>query len=241
MYKVKLENFTGPLDLLLYFIRRDEIDVYDIPLARITAEYMETLDDMMQTLNLNVAGEFILMAATLMRIKAKMLLPKPQLGDEDEVEDPRAELVQQLLEYQRFKDMAYDLDKLAMERGQYHSRGFEMNSPDLEEDAAAYLKDVTLYEIARLFKNAMDNMPVIQPYELHREQVHLGDQKALISRSFDIDGRLRFSALIKKLKTKLEVVVTFLAVLELVRMRQIIVIQNDLFGEMEMKRLGAEA
>jgi len=240
MYKVKLENFTGPLDLLLYFIRRDEIDVYDIPIARITAEYMETLD-MMQTLNLNVAGEFILMAATLMRIKVKMLLPKPQLGDEDEVEDPRAELVQQLLEYQRFKKMAYDLDKLAMERGQYHPRGFEMNSPDMEENAASYLKDVTLYEIARLFKNAMDNMPVIQPYELHREQVHLGDQKALISHSFDINGRLRFSALIKKLKTKLEVVVTFLAVLELVRMRQIIVIQNDLFGEMEMQRLGAEA
>ena len=86
MYKVKLENFTGPLDMLLYFIRRDEIDVYDIPIAQITAEYMETLD-MMQTLNLNVAGEFILMAATLMRIKAKMLLPKPQLGEEDEVED----------------------------------------------------------------------------------------------------------------------------------------------------------
>ena len=240
MYNVKLENFTGPLDLLLYFIRRDEIDVYDIPIARITAEYMETLE-IIQTLNLNVAGEFILMAATLMRIKAKMLLPKPQLGDEDEVEDPRAELIQQLLENQRFKDMAYDLDKLAMERGQYHPRGFEMNSPDLEEDASTYLKDVTLYEIARLFKNAMENMPVIQPYELHREQVHLGDQKALISRSFNIDGRLRFSVLIKKLKTKLEIVVTFLAVLELVRMRQIIVIQNDLFGEMEMQRLGAEA
>ena len=240
MYNVKLENFTGPLDLLLYFIRRDEIDVYDIPIARITAEYMETLD-MMQTLNLNVAGEFILMAATLMRIKAKMLLPKPQLGDEDEVEDPRAKLIQQLLEYQRFKEMAYDLDKLAMERDQYHPRGFEMNSPDLEEDASTYLKDVTLYEIARLFKNAMENMPVIQPYELHREQVQLSDQKALIFRSFDIDGRLCFSALIKKLKTKLEVVVTFLAVLELVRMRQIIVIQNDLFGEMEMQRLGAEA
>ena len=240
MYNVKLENFTGPLDLLLYFIRRDEIDVYDIPIARITAEYMETLK-IMQTLNLNVAGEFILMAATLMRIKAKMLLPKPQLGDEDEVEDPRAKLIQQLLEYQRFKEMAFDLDKLAMERDQYHPRGFEMNSPDLEEDASTYLKDVTLYEIARLFKNAMENMPVIQPYELHREQVHLSDQKALIFRSFDIDGRLCFSTLIKKLKTKLEVVVTFLAVLELVRMRQIIVIQNDLFGEMEMQRLGAEA
>ena len=240
MYNVKLENFTGPLDLLLYFIRRDEIDVYDIPIARITAEYMETLE-IMQTLNLNVAGEFILMAATLMRIKAKMLLPKPQLGDEDEVEDPRAKLIQQLLEYQRFKEMAYDLDKLAMERDQYHPRGFEMNSPDLEEDASTYLKDVTLYEIARLFKNAMENMPVIQPYELHREQVHLGDQKALISRSFNIVGRLRFSVLINKLNTKLEIVVTFLAVLELVRMRQIIVIQNDLFGEMEMQRLGAEA
>ena len=149
MYKVKLENFAGPLDLLLYFIRRDEIDVYDIPIARITEEYMETLE-IMETLNLNVAGEFILMAATLMRIKAKMLLPKPQLSDEDEVEDPRAELVQQLLEYQRFKEMAYDLDKLAMERRKYHPRGFEMNSPELEEDAASYLKDVTLFETASI-------------------------------------------------------------------------------------------
>ena len=108
MYRVKLENFSGPLDLLLYFIRRDKIDIYDIPIASITKEYMDTMQ-MLENLNLNIAGEFILMAATLMRIKAKMLLPKPESINLDEESDPRAELVQQLIEYQRFKEMSFDL------------------------------------------------------------------------------------------------------------------------------------
>ena len=99
MYRVKLENFSGPLDLLLYFIRRDKIDIYDIPIASITKEYMDNIE-MLENLNLNIAGEFILMAATLMRIKAKMLLPRPELINLEEESDPRAELVQQLLEYQ---------------------------------------------------------------------------------------------------------------------------------------------
>jgi segregation and condensation protein A len=240
MYKVELENFSGPLDLLLYFIRRDKIDIYDIPISSITKEYMDTLE-MLENLNLNIAGEFILMAATLMSIKAKMLLPKPEFIDLDEESDPRIELVQQLLEYQRFKEMSFDLKQLAEERSHYHTRGMKMRTPDYKEHITEHLKDVTIFEIARIFKNAMENMPVIQPYELHREEIHLDAQKEIILKSFDMQGSLKFSFLLDKLKSKIEVVVTFLAILELVRMRKIVVIQNKIFGEMEMQKIEAEA
>ena len=240
MYKVKLENFSGPLDLLLFFIKRDKIDIYDIPIASITKEYMDTLG-MVETLNLNIAGEFILMAATLMRIKVKMLLPKPELFDLDEGSDPRAELVQQLLEYQRFKEMSFDLKQLAEHRSHYHTRGAKMESPYYKEDISEHLKDVTIFEIANIFKKAMDNMPVIHPYELHREGINLNDQKAKILKSFNIDGSLCFSILLKKLKSRIEIIVTFLAILELVRIRQIFVIQSAVFGEIEMKKIEAEA
>ena len=240
MYKVKLENFSGPLDLLLFFIKRDKIDIYDIPIASITKEYMDTLG-MFETLNLNIAGEFILMAATLMRIKVKMLLPKPELFDLDEGSDPRAELVQQLLEYQRFKEMSFDLKQLAEHRSHYHTRGAKMDPPDYKEDISEHLKDVTIFEIANIFKKAMDNMPVIHPYELHREEINLNDQKAKILKSFNIDGSLCFSILLKKLKSRIEIIVTFLAILELVRIRQIFVIQSAVFGEIEMKKIEAEA
>ena len=240
MYRVKLENFSGPLDLLLYFIHRDKIDIYDIPIASITKEYMDNIE-MLENLNLNIAGEFILMAATLMRIKAKMLLPRPELINLEEESDPRAELVQQLLEYQTFKEMSFDLKQLAEHRSHYHPRGMKMKSPKYEENISEHLKDVTIYEIARIFKNAMENMPVIHSYELNREQINLDEQKAMILRSFDMQGLLRFSYLLANLKSKIEVVVTFLAILELVRMRKIIVIQSEVFGEMEIQKIEAEA
>jgi segregation and condensation protein A len=240
MYKVKLENFSGPLDLLLYFIRRDKVDIYDIPISSITKEYMDTLE-MLENLNLNIAGEFILMAATLMRIKAKMLLPKPEFTDLHEESDPRAELVQQLIEYQRFKEMSFDLKQLAEKRSYNHPRGMKMKSPEYDEDISEHLKDVTIFEIASIFKKAMENMPVIHPYELHREEIHLDVQKAMILKSFDMQGSLKFSSLLDKLKSKIEIVVTFLAILELVRMRKIVVIQSKVFGEMEMQKIEAEA
>ena len=105
MHKVELDQFQGPLDLLLYFIRRDEIDIYDIPIAKITAEYLQIIEDM-KSMNLSIAGEFILMSATLMRIKSKMLLPRPDLDELGEPIDPRTELVQQLIEYRKYKDIA---------------------------------------------------------------------------------------------------------------------------------------
>jgi segregation and condensation protein A len=235
MYKVHLENFDGPLDLLLFFIRRDEIDIYDIPISHITKEYLSTLDQMQQ-INIGVAGEFIEMVATLMRIKSKMLLPHPQM-DED-IEDPRSPLVRQLLEYRRYKDLAQQLENLAEERSHYFPRGYETPVPVGEEDPGVYLRQVSLYDIAHYFKVAMENKPIISRYELHREDISLDDQKAIILANLDEKGFLKFSVLNTKLETKIEVIVTFLTILEMIRNEEIIIVQQKLFGELEIQIKG---
>ena len=238
MYKVHLENFDGPLDLLLFFIRRDEIDIYDIPISHITKEYLSTLDQIQQ-INIGIAGEFIEMAATLMRIKSKMLLPKPQI--EKGFEDPRYPLVRQLLEYQRYKDLAEQLENLAEERSHYFSRAYESPVPVGDEDPDVYLRQITLYDITHYFKVAMENKPIISRYELQREDFSLEDQKAIILANLDAMGFLKFSLLMTKLETKLEVIVTLLAVLEMIRNEEIIIIQQKLFGELEIQIKGKKA
>lgn len=239
-YRVQLENFEGPLDLLLFFIKRDELDIYDIPIAAITAEFMNTVEEM-QKLNIQIAGEFIVMASTLMRIKSKMLLPRPEFDENEEIIDPRKELVDQLLIYSQFKESAELLNTYAAERSHHFPKGKNMVVTDAPEEINVVLRDVTLYDIARAFKTAMDNMPVIQSYELEREPVHLEDQKELIIRSFDGDGRLRFSTLLKIMDTKIAIVVTFLAILDLIKSHQITVVQNEIFGELEIQLLTAHA
>ncbi len=238
MYKVHLENFDGPLDLLLFFIRRDEIDIYDIPISRITKEYLGTLDQIQQ-INIGVAGEFIEMAATLMRIKSKMLLPRPQM-DED-IEDPRSPLVRQLLEYRRYKELAQQLENLAEERSHYFTRGYESPIPAGDEDPGVYLRQVSLYDIAHYFKVAMENKPIISRYELQREEISLDAQKAIILANLDEKGFLKFSVLLTKLETKLEVIVTFLAILEMLRNEEIVIVQQKLFGELEIQIKGKKA
>ena len=237
MYKVHLENFDGPLDLLLFFIRRDEIDIYDIPISHIAKEYLDTLDQIQQV-NIGVAGEFIEMAATLMRIKAKMLLPKLDLNEE--VEDPRSPLVRQLLEYRRYKELAHQLEDMAEERSQYFKRGFENTVPSGGEDPGVYLREVSLYDIAQYFKVAMENKPIISQYELQREEITLDDQKAIILANLDENGHLKFSVLIAKLETKLEVIITFLAILEMIRNEEIVITQQKLFSELEIELRGGK-
>ncbi len=234
MYRVQLENFQGPLDLLLFFIRRDEIDIYDIPIARITKEFLNTLD-LMHSLNISVAGEFINMAATLMRIKARMMLPMVGMDEQENIEDPRTELVRQLLEYQRFKEVAGDLNTLESKRRQYYPRQAESGVPDADENIEVYLKEFSLFDLAQFFKAAMDAMPVINTYELKREPINLDEQKTLVLSSFGNTGRVRFSKLVSQLKTKLEIVVTFMAILDLISQNQIKVFQNSLFGDLEMQ------
>ncbi|MEE8437009.1 MAG: segregation/condensation protein A, partial [Candidatus Neomarinimicrobiota bacterium] len=161
MYKVNLEQFQGPLDLLLYFIRRDEIDIYDIPITKITAEFLQTMKDM-ESLNISIAGEFIFMAATLMGIKSRMLLPNREINDEGEIIDPRSDLVQRLLEYQRFQEAADRFNGLAREQSYYHTRSINADDKSDGEDPNLYFKKITLYDLSILFKNAMDSRPVIK-------------------------------------------------------------------------------
>ena len=170
-YRIHLDNFEGPLDLLLYFIRRDELDIYDIPIAKITKEFIDAIEEW-KRLNMMVAGEFIVMASTLMRVKAKMMIPRPELGEEGEVIDPREELMQQLIDYKRFSDAAGMLNTLAAERNHVVPRQFEQEIPIVEGDElGSLLRDVSLYDLAMVFKEAMENRPVISQFKLNREPV----------------------------------------------------------------------
>jgi len=240
MYKIQLNNFEGPIDLLLYFIRRDELDIYDIPIAKITKEFIDAVEEW-ERVQLHVAGDFIVMASTLMRIKAKLLLPRPELGDDGEIIDPRKELVQQLVEYKRFKDVAEMLKNLSDDRDQKFCRQLEpiILTDELDSEENIIL-DVTLYDLARFFKSVMDNMPVVSQFELHREPVRLEKQKEFIFRYIDGDGRLKFSTILDKLKTRMEIVVTFLAVLDLVREGICRLTQNKVFGDLELQKIGSE-
>ena len=237
MYQIQLDNFEGPIDLLLYFIRRDELDIYDIPISKITKEFVETVE-VWEKMHLHVAGDFIVMASTLMRIKAKLLLPRPELDDNGEIIDPRTELVQQLVEYKRYKNAAEILNNLSNDQSKRFTRQLEpllvVDESDVEENL---ILDVTLFDLARFFKIAMDSMPVVSQFELNREPVKLEEQKKFIFKYFDGDGKLKFSTILDKLETRMEVVVTFLAILDLVRDGSCKLIQEKVFGDLELQKI----
>ena len=236
MYKVQLNNFEGPIDLLLYFIRRDELDIYDIPISEITKEFVKTVEEW-KKMHLHVAGDFIVMASTLMRIKAKLLLPRPELDEEGEIIDPRTELIQQLVEYKRFKNAAELLGNLSSERELNFPRQLE---PSLVEDIQDFEENIiinaSLYDLAKVFKNAIDNMPVVSQFELSREPVKLEEQKEFILKHFDGDGRLKFLTILSKLDNRMKIVVTFLAILDMVREGLCSLHQNEIFGELELQK-----
>ena len=240
-YRIQLENFEGPMDLLLYFIRRDELDIYDIPISKITKEFIETIEEW-KNVNMAIAGEFIVMASTLMRVKARMMIPRPELDDEGEVIDPRAELMNQLIDYKRFRDVAEMLEMMSIKRSQVTPRQFEQEVSEIEgNDLGSILHDVSLYDLARVFKEAMENRPVISQFELSREPIRLEEQKEFIFKHFDGEGRLRFSTLIDKLATRMELIVTFLAVLDMVRDGTCTFDQSSTFGDIELIYLKLEA
>ena len=229
------------MDLLLYFIRRDELDIYDIPIGQITKDFVDMIEEW-KRMNMLIAGEFIVMAASLMRVKAKMMIPRPELDDEGVIIDPRTELMQQLIDYKRFRDAAEMLDSIAGDRSHVVPRQFEQDIKVLDGDKiGTLLRDVTLYDLARVFKEAMENRPVMSQFELNREPIKLEQQKEFLFKYFDGDGRLKFSTLLNNLKTRLEIIVTFLAILDLVREGTCTFEQNDVFDDIELIHLGAVA
>jgi len=224
LIRVQLPAFEGPLDLLLHLIQREEIEISDIPIARITREYLETLE-LMRELDLEVAGEFLVMAATLMRIKARMLLP-PAIADEEE-EDPREGLMRQLLEYRRFKEAARDLEQLESDRRLLFDRGAPSQ---LEDPQDGELQPVSLYRLLDALKNVLHRQapPII--HTITAEPISLEEAIAVIRDSLGRRKRALFEEVLSHFLTRLEKITAFLGLLELLKQERITVAQEQLFG-----------
>ena len=233
-YEIKLEKFEGPLDLLLFFIHRDKINIYDIPISDITQEFLE-YTNMMELLRIDVGGEFILMASMLMEIKAKMLLPQSGSVDEDgEILDPRADLVQRLIEYKQFKNSAETFQNLHEQHSQRYERGQQIPFSEQKEDMAMYVQDVSLFNLIHLFKELIDSQPESHPYELNQQEINLSEQIDVIRSFLNSRKKFKFSDLGNKLSSKLIIVVTFMALLEMLRNGEIDIYQPDPFSEIQI-------
>ena len=233
-FQVHINNFKGPLDLLLYFIKRDELDINDIPISEITKEFIQVIDTWKQ-MNLVVAGEFIDMVSILMRVKVRMMLPRVIVDDDGEFIDPRTELVQRLIEYKRYTDGADMLKKLAEKRSHLFTRKY-VQIVDFKEnnELTKVLNDLTLYDLAKMFRDVLQNRPVMKPFELNREKISLDQQKEFIFKHFDGDGCLKFSNLLNRLDSRIQIIVTFLAILELVRDGTCSLNQLENFSDIEL-------
>jgi segregation and condensation protein A len=233
MYTVKLQDFEGPLDLLLFFIKRDELDIYDIPIARITKEFLSYLH-YMQQLDLEIAGEFVVMAAELMQIKVKMLLP-PEPGRVEEL-DPRSNLVMRLVEYKRFKEVAEAMKVKEAEELRVHYRGYheadERNAP--EETIGDIVRDVTFFDLISSFKFVMDRIPKKFVHEIIRLNVTIEEQIAYIVDFFSRRSEATFYELVQGMVDRIRVVVTFIALLEVIRSKKVIVRQSAPFGDVSI-------
>ncbi len=232
-YHVRLEEFDGPLELLLHLIRKSEYDIYDIPIAAITQQYLEMIE-LMQELNLNVAGDFLFMSATLIHIKSKMLLPPPhEDGTEDEDwEDPRDELVARLLEYQKYKEAAQLLRQKELVRNAMWTRP-ESAVADFagqKDEPSDDLVDVDLFELVVAFRAVLERIKRRQDYTVHSNAISLDDMIARLRARIQPGDSLTFELLFEDVTTREMLIVTFLALLELVRLRVLRVYQQKNFS-----------
>jgi len=230
--QIKLEVFEGPLDLLLHLIKKNEIDIYDIPITIITRQYLEYLE-VMKSLNLDIAGEFLLMAATLLHIKSKMLLPpsEDELGDEnaEPEEDPRAELVRRLLEYQRYKDAALEMNRSDLLDREVFTRAF-FQEEFLKEAEEGVVSEATLFDLLEALKKVLETVPPEEFQEISLEHLSLKDKINEIMEALWEKETLAFQELFTPATPRREVIVTFLALLELLRLRMIKIFQAEHFG-----------
>jgi segregation and condensation protein A len=232
-YKVKLDQFEGPLDLLLYLIKKQELNIYNIPIARITQQYLDYIN-MLEFLNLELAGEFLVMAATLMRIKARMLLPSRDEEGEDEV-DPRRELVQQLLEYQKFKQAAGQLETMEYQRGLLFTRP----GPDGDQEAVETEYSYNLYDLLIAFKKVMEEAKE-RVFEVAVDEVSIEEKIGLLKQKLDENEMVAFRDLFDPKSTLRDLVTTFLALLEILRLGNATVRQSKPFSEIWIHRVVKE-
>ncbi|HBF39343.1 MAG TPA: segregation/condensation protein A [Firmicutes bacterium] len=234
-YQIQLDVFQGPLDLLLHLIEKDEIDIYNIPIASITDKYLEFIHTI-QSLNLETVGDFIVMAATLMQIKAKMLLP--QLSAEDEMaedeEDPRWELAQKLIEYKKIKEAALSLQVLEGQQARFFTRisgEFADQKMAPEQDG---LKDLSIWDLLEAFKVIMESLDPKTPEAVPKQIISIKQRMTEILDLMAMEGRIFFKKVFDDVISKIGLITCFLAVLELMRLHKIIVFQEAVFGEITL-------
>jgi segregation and condensation protein A len=235
MTKVQLPIFEGPLDLLLHLIKKNEVSVTDIPISMITEQYLATLE-LMQSLNLDVAGEFLVMAATLIHIKSRMLLPAGEdETDEEEGEDPREELVRRLLEYQRYKDAAEELQK----REVLSRDVFVRPSGSAEEFTPVGFGEVSIFELISALQAVLARLPKEELHEVTLERISVRDKMTFLLEVLRQPGRVVFQDLFRDTSSRIEIVITFLALLELVKIRAIRIRQEERTGPIVIEPTGA--
>ena len=230
-YQVKLEVFEGPLDLLLFLIKKDEIDIYDIPIARITEQYLEYLS-LMGELDIAVAGDFLVMASTLIYIKSKMLLPPDPAteGEGDLTEDPRSELVARLLEYQKFKSAA----NMFYSRGEIEAARFTRGA--LETDSSNPEVAATLFDLLKVFREILERRQSVAEMEIRRDEMTMAEKLVQIRRLVAERGEFNVREVFVMAASRREMILTFLAFLELVKGAEIVLLQQRLFGEIIARR-----
>ena len=229
--KIKIGDFAGPLDLLLFLIRQERADIFDIPIARITEKYLEYIR-LMKRLDISVAADFLVMAATLIEIKSKMLLPRdPFVMEDEEFEDPRQELVDRLLEYEKFKTAAGMLyERVTIEQAIF-TRG------PIESDTGSAEIDASVFDILTVFQKIMARHVDEIKVEIHREEISLADMLKTLKRRIFETGELSLLAFFDEMHSKRELVTAFIAVLEIVRTEGIRLLQSSTFGDIILKKI----
>jgi segregation and condensation protein A len=237
-YKVKLEVFEGPLDLLLYLIKRDEIDIYDISIERITRQYLEYLQAFKE-LKIDVAGEFVVMAANLIYLKSRSLLPLDQQPPEEDAEedDPRWDLIRQLIEYKKFKEAAAQLHDRALEQERIFIRDGDGSAVT---DAPLPLHEVGIFQLIHAFQEVIKRVEAREDLqEIFGERFSVSDKIEKILERVSNGTPVRFSELFGQIVSRVEIVVTFLALLELIRLNQVRALQPKMFDEIEIAGIAA--
>lgn len=238
-YKVKLDIFEGPLDLLLYLIKKSEIDIHNIPIAQITEQYLAYLE-LMEILDLNVAGEFLVMAATLMQIKSKMLLPPDAAPVEEEEEDPREALVRQLLEYQQFKAAAQNLGELAARQQTFFRRPADGAIAAVVAGKEPFF-EASLFDLLTAFSKVVREIPKETFYQIIKESFTVEEKVRFLRELLQRQDQVTFQELFGAGRSKLELIATFLALLELIRQRFVTARQQGIFGEIQLVKREAPA
>ncbi|MCC6759527.1 MAG: segregation/condensation protein A [Candidatus Omnitrophica bacterium] len=235
-YKIKLDIFEGPLDLLLFLIKKNDIDICNIPIVKVTDQYIEYIE-MMKMLDLEVVGEFLVMAATLLQIKSRMLLPPDPSGLEQEEIDPRDELVQRLQEYRVFKEIAEQLKGKEGERQNFFSRQIDEEArKEMENDAKEVYFEANLFDLINAFSAALSKVKEDKTYEVSKEEFTVEQKIHDILHTLLKNNSMLLTEIFAAARSKVEMIVSFMAILELIRLKEVLVVQKRLFSDIEVMR-----